>query len=113
MNSSGFIRGMMSKNYDNEKFMLHVGQCIEDQLKEWDDAYSVNIMKMKDYIFVVKRGEEDYWLEISELELRTLQDDWPYALDQLIWTELERQGIEIKFGYGDYLDKVFGRYKSY
>lgn len=106
MNSSGFIRGIMSKNLSNEAFVLRVGQTIEDQLKEWDEAYCVNIMKMKDYIFVVKHGEKDYWLEMTEEELAKIQDQSPYSLDAKIWLELERQGVAIQLGCGNYLGKA-------
>ena len=110
MNNSGFIRGIMSKNFDQEKFLLHVGETIEKQLQEWDENYRVNILKMNNYIFIVKNKEKDFWLEISEQELEKLQHKSPYSLDYQIWTMLAIQGIDIKFGNGDYLEKVFGIY---
>lgn len=110
MNSMGFIRGYMSKQYSNEEFMIHVGESMEKQLQEWDPTYRINIMKFKDYIFVVRHGDlVDYRVDISKSELASLQARGPYALDRKIWSELEKQGVEIQFGYGDYLEKVFGR----
>lgn len=107
MNSSGWIRGMMAKNYENEKFLLHVGEGIEKQLQEWDANYSVNIMKLRDYHFVVRIGEKYYETVLSEKDIRELQSKGPYSLDYKIWSDLEEEGLEIKWGYGDYLDKVF------
>lgn len=109
MNVTGFIRGLLSKHYSNEQFIIHVGEVIEQQLKEWDEAYWVNIMKLKDYIFIVKNGDKDYWLEMTEEELAALQDQSPFSLDKRIWLELEQQGLEIVFGYGNYLERVLGR----
>lgn len=108
MNSSGFIRGLMSKNLGHEEFLQHVGNTIEKQLQEWDENYQVNIMKMENYHFIVKNGDKDYWLEITEKELIELQNRSPYSLDYKIWTMLAVQGIEIKFHSGDYLLKVYG-----
>lgn len=109
MNATGFIRGLLSKNYSNEQFIIHVGEVIEQQLKERDGAYWVNIIKLKDYIFIVKNGDKDYWLEMTEEELAALQDQSPFSLDKRIWLELEQQGLEIVFGYGNYLERVLGR----
>lgn len=106
LNSMGFIRGYMSKSYSNEEFIIHVGETIERQLQEWDEAYQVNIMKFKDYIFIVKKGDIDYRVDISEQSLAELQNKSPYSLDKRIWLELKNQGLEIKMGYGDYLHKV-------
>ena len=89
--------------------MILVGEGIEQQLKEWDEAYEVNIMKFKDYIFVVKNGATCYEVFISESLLAELQEQSPFSLDQKIWLELEAQGLEVVMGYGDYLMKVLGR----
>ena len=109
MNAMGFIRGYLSKNCNNEDFMILVGEGIEQQLKEWDEAYEVNIMKFKDYVFVVKNGATCYEVFISESLLAELQEQSPFSLDQKIWLDLEGQGLEIVMGYGDYLMKVLGR----
>lgn len=110
MNNSGFIRGLMSKNLGHEEFLQHVGNTIEKQLQEWDENYQVNIMKMENYHFIVKNGDKDYWLEITEEELIKLQNKSPFSLDFRLWTMLVVQGIEIKFGDGDYLLKVYGMF---
>lgn len=106
MNSSGWIRGYMSKSYGSEDFLLHVGRTIEKQLKEWNENYHVNIMKFKDYWLVVRIGEQYYEVTFTEEELAQLQGKSPFALDYKIWTELAEKGLEILTGYGDYLRKV-------
>ena len=106
MNRNGFARGLMAKNYSGEKFLLHVSDVIERQLKEWNDAYEVMVMKLVDYEFVVKKDNGYYELMISEKELDTLQATAPFALDRHVWKELEKQGVEIVRGYGDYIESV-------
>lgn len=107
MNSSGWIRSRIAESYGNEAFLLFVGNTIEHQLQEWDEDYAVNIMKFKDYHFVVKNGETYYETVIKESELPSLQAESPYALDAKIWDELQQDGLRIIKGYGNYLRKVF------
>lgn len=106
MNSNGFARGLLAKNYSGEKFLLHVSDVIERQLKEWSDAFEVIVMKLVDYEFVVKKGNRYFELVISEQELDTLQATGPFALDRFVWKELEKQGVAIVREYGDYIERV-------
>lgn len=107
MNISGVIRGYMSKNMNVEEFIVHVATLMEKQLKEWDENYEVYVMKLADYEFVVKNNDTYYGVDISEDEIDFLQNKSPFALDKKLWAELEKQGINILRGYGDYLEKVF------
>ncbi len=106
MNSSGWIRGYMSKNYSGEAYLIHVGTCIENQLKEWDNNYEVNIKKFADYEFVVKKGVRYYEMSISEEEVEALKNKGPYALDRKIWSALNERGLPILQGYGNYIERV-------
>lgn len=112
MNVMGFIRGLMSKNMDNESFFIRVAETVEAQLKEWDENYEVMVMKLKDYEFYVYRGETSCHVSISEQEAAALQDKSPFSLDYKIWRSLEEQGLEVLSGYGDYIDKVYGRFRG-
>lgn len=85
---------------------MHVADVIERQLKEWSVVYEVMVMKLSDYKIVVKKDNRYYELVISEKELDTLQATAPFALDRFVWKELEKQGIEIVRGYGDYIERV-------
>ncbi|MFD1851410.1 hypothetical protein ACFSC5_15440 [Oceanobacillus bengalensis] len=106
MNTNGLARGYMSKNKSGEDFLLHVGKCAERQLKEWDDRYEVNIMKLANYEFVVIGEEKYYHMQLTIEEIRLLQGKSPYALNQEIWTELENQGLAIVRGFGNYVERV-------
>lgn len=107
MNSSGLMRGRMAKSFENEAFLLFVGVTIEKQLQEWDERYEVNMMKLVDYHFVVKNGETYYDTVITEAQVAALQDSGPYALDRVIWQGLEKDGLTILEGFGNYLKMVF------
>ncbi|NMD71771.1 hypothetical protein HHO41_15840 [Bacillus sp. DNRA2] len=106
MNVSGWIRAYMSKSMNNEEFLIKVANVIEKQLKEWDENYEVYIMKLTDYEFNVKKGETYLEVVLTEAELDELQKQAPFSLDVKIWKELERQGLEIIKGHGNYLDSI-------
>ena len=80
---------------------------IERQLKEWDEKYEVMVMKWIDYEFVVNHNDDFYHLQLSDQDIHELQMKGPHALDQKIWLELEKQGLTIILGYGNYLDFIF------
>ncbi|WP_154663566.1 hypothetical protein [Neobacillus dielmonensis] len=106
MNISGFARGLMSKNYSTERFLLHVANCVEGQLKEWDEKYEVLVLKLKNYEFIVKMGDQDYYLPLPEEEIAALQQMGAFALDRRVWRELENQGLPIQRGHGNYINYV-------
>lgn len=106
MNASGFLRGLMSKNLSGEDFIKHVAHSIEKQLQEWDEHYEVFLMKLADYEFMIKNKDTYYHVQISQLELETLQNKSPFSLDKRIWLDLKDQGLPIIMGLGDYLDKA-------
>ncbi|RFB12697.1 hypothetical protein DZB84_18260 [Bacillus sp. HNG] len=107
MNTSGFLRGMMSKNMEGEKYLIHVATCVEQELQERDPDGKVIVMKLENYVLFVTGKQDSYQLTITETELTTLQQRDPYALDRKIWRDLEQQGLQIIRGSGNYLEYVF------
>lgn len=107
MNISGAARNYMAKYFNEEDFLIHVSKTIERQLLEWDDSYKVMIMKLENYLWTARNGINDYELELSENEIKVLQKKEPYALDRKIWNELQKQGLTILNGDGNYLDQIF------
>ena len=106
VNVNRFARSVMAKNYDGESFLLHVAEVIERQLKEWDEAYEVLVMKLIDYEVVVKKENRSYELSLTEKALLSLQQKGAYALDRYLWLELEKQGLKIVRGNGNYIESV-------
>ena len=106
VNVNRFARSVMAKNYDGESFLLHVGEFIERQLKAWDEGYEVIVMKLTDYEVVVKKENRSYELSLTEKALLSLQQKGAYALDRYLWLELEKQGLQIVRGNGNYIESV-------
>ncbi|GIN61790.1 hypothetical protein J27TS8_17830 [Robertmurraya siralis] len=107
MNISGAARSYMAKYFNEEDFLIHVSKTIERQLQEWDNSYKVMIMKLENYLWTARNVDNDYELLLSEHEINVLQKKDPYALDREIWNELQKQGLMILNGYGNYLDQIF------
>ncbi|WP_096273332.1 hypothetical protein [Paucisalibacillus globulus] len=107
MNTTGFIRGYMSKNLKGEKFIEHVATCIEQQLQEWDPNYQVQVIHLANYEIVIKNNNVICNLTISKNELVNLQSRSPYALDRFIWRKLKEKGVKYGEYGGNYLTYVF------
>ena len=56
MNTSGFIRGMMSKSLNGEDFLKRVVRCVEQELQQWDATYEILLLKITDYHIIKKYG---------------------------------------------------------
>ncbi|MCA0172960.1 hypothetical protein [Bacillus sp. RAR_GA_16] len=92
MNVNRFARNIMAKDYDGERFLLHVAEVMERQLKEWDAAYEVVVMKLIDYEVVIKKENRSYELLLTEKDLLLLQQTSPYALESLFVAGIREAG---------------------
>ena len=106
MNINGFERRSMAKNLSPEEFLIHVANEMECQLQEWDSDNEVMVMKMGNYEFIVKNKETYYSVFCTEEELKNLQKESPYSLDQKLWRELQKEGLKIIKGIGNYIEFV-------
>lgn len=106
MNINGLGRSYLARYREGEKFIIHVADLIERQLKEWSPEYEVFLMKFSDYELIIKNKDQYYHAKIAEKELESLQKSGPYALDRRVWSELQNQGLAIKMGYGNYMEAV-------
>jgi hypothetical protein len=106
MNINGFARGYMANNHSVEEFIKHVVEEIEQQLLEWDHHYEVFLLKLSYYEIMVKKEDCYYHVKLSENEAASLQKSGPFKLDRKVWKELEKQGLTIIKGHGNYIDTV-------
>jgi hypothetical protein len=106
MDINGEIRGYMARNMGREEFIKYVATAIEHQLKEWDGNYEVFLLKLKKYEFMINNGDKYYHVKISENELDSLQKTSPFGLDRKVWKELEKQGLEVIRGSGNYIETI-------
>ncbi|TYR72597.1 hypothetical protein FZC79_22230 [Rossellomorea vietnamensis] len=106
MQTNGMARGYMVRVMKGEDFLKHVAETIERQLKEWDVTYVVILMKLKDYEMVIRNGNQENQVVLTEQEIQLLQNTGLYQLDNRIWRDLINQGLVIHKGYGNYLSTV-------
>ncbi len=113
MNVTGFTRGLMAKNFNEEEFFTQVASLVESQLQEWDEQYEVKvIMKGSMYKLFVNHHNLFYHLVLSKNDVQSLQEKGPFALDRKIWQKLAEQGLPIIKGTGNYLDILFYRNRN-
>ena|SRR5690625_1388573 len=107
MNCQGWIRGMMSKSYETEKFLIHVVETIQRQLALWNENYEVkllqNLLSDSNYYIEIRFGEKTYKVAVNESEAARLQDEGAFKLDRYIWRSLVAQGLAIEPSEGNYL----------
>ena len=111
MNSTGFVRGMMSKSKEPEAYFKHVVKTISRQLDKWDERYEVkllqNLLDETKYDVIVTLGDNMYQVNLELPLVEALQNKSPYSLDRHIWESLKKEGLTIEKTHGDYLDKCY------
>lgn len=95
MNTTGFIRGYMAKNMENEKFLAHVLECLG---KEFDFNITLSL---KEYNYEI--SIEKYKINLAKEECKSLQDRGAYALDKYILNALKEQGFEFNKERSQYI----------
>lgn len=106
MNINGFARNYMARYLNGEEFLKHVATLIERQLKEWNQKYEVFVMKLINYEVIIKNLDAYYYVQLSESEICLLQKSGLYEVDRKIWAELNKQGLPIIKGNGNYIEMV-------
>ncbi|WP_050615180.1 hypothetical protein [Bacillus testis] len=107
MNINGMARGYMSVFLNEEDFLHHVAVTVERQLKEWDPAYEVYVLKLENYQLTVKKKGLYYSASLTPGQLKKLQSESAYSLDRYLWAALRNEGLAIQKGFGNYIDYVF------
>ena len=111
MNSTGFVRGMMSKSFEVEDYLNHVVTTIGRQLSMWDERYEVRLLNdllaETNYEVIVNLEDITYQVDLELSNVAALQDKSPYSLDRHIWESLKNQGLVIEKTHGDYLEKCY------
>lgn len=104
MNTSGWIRGMMSKNMSDYEFFNHVAECITREFEEeavpifTDSFYGISFMG---YTFIIERDL-----------VSSLRAKGAYALDRYIYERLEEKGLRIDKERSQYIRYCFGVFYS-
>ena len=111
MNSTGFVRVMMSKSMETEMYLTHVVETIRRQLEKWDERYEVklhlDLLDETSYEVIVNLEDITHRVHLDFPTVAILQDKSPYSLDRHIWKSLKKEGLMIEQIHGDYLDKCY------
>ena len=111
MNSTGFVRGMMSKSTEPEVYLKHVVNTVGRQLDKWDEDYEVSLLQdlldETSYDMVVRLEDKIYQVNLELSHIAVLQNKSPYSLDRHIWEGLQAEGLTIEKTHRDYIDKCY------
>ena len=103
MNSSGYIRGYMSKNMNADRFIEVVAGALKREFKEEE----VNLKKFNNR-FKISMGK--YNLEMSNNLIDELKS--PYGVDRYILEEFENQGFVFDSNRSQYIRYCFNDFSG-
>lgn len=100
MNTQGWMRGLMAKNMEGDKFVEHVADCLGREF-----GLEVGTIKQKE-MYVVKLGIYD--VSIPADEAAALKSKSPYSLDKYILDQLIAKGLEFDKYRSQYIRYCYG-----
>lgn len=101
MNTTGFIRGYMSKNMNDKDFIKVVATAISREFGE-----EVQLVNIDDYTFIIKMN--NYKIIMSKRLINSLKS--PYGIDRFILEQFENQGFEFDRNRSQYIQYCFGNH---
>ncbi|MCM0647352.1 hypothetical protein NBE98_03050 [Clostridium swellfunianum] len=96
MNSTGYIRGYMSKNMSAERFIQVVAEALS---KEFEEEVKVNTKLKDEYEILFK----DYKASINTELINELKSKSPYAVDKFLLQEFKKQGFTFDENRSQYI----------
>lgn len=103
VNTTGFIRGYMSKNMKTEDFIGVVVSALNREFEEIKNG--VKLDKINDDFIV---AIDEYKLTLSKALIDRLKS--PYGVDKYILEEFEKQGFNFDKNRSQYIQYCFGNY---
>lgn len=103
MNTTGFIRGYMSKNMAGEDFIEVVVSALNREFKEIENG--VRLDKINNEFIVIM---DEYSLTLSKELIDKLKS--PYGIDKYILEEFEKQGFNFDRNRSQYIQYCFGNH---
>lgn len=101
MNTCGIWRGYMAKNYESEKFIRHVAECLS---KEFKKEFRVDEIKKDEFEITMDK----YKTRMTKKYIKEHQN--VYNLDRLILEDFRKQGFEYDKHRSQYIEYCFGIY---
>ena len=102
MNTSGIIRGYMSKNMRDEEFMAVVRKALS---KEFEEEVILKVYADK---FKIKI--RNFNVKISKDHFKKIKS--PYSIDKYILEELSKQGFNFDKHRSQYIRCCYGNYDT-
>lgn len=103
MNTTGFIRGYMSKNMNDKDFIKVVVTAISREFEE-----EVQLVNIDNYTFIIKMN--NYKIIMSKRLINSLKS--PYGIDRFILEQFENQGFEFDRNRSQYIQYCFGNHNG-
>lgn len=103
MNTSGLIRGYMSKNIAIEEFMDRVVEALNKEFHGEVDEIKVKLID-ENFIITMKECK----VVIDKIFAEGLKS--PYGLDKYILEELKKQGFKFSKDRSQYIQYCYGNY---
>lgn len=102
MHNSNWLRSLMAANYDEEKFLVQVGEAIGEEFE--DDVVILEIIKDN---YMIKMDE--YSIILNKKVVNKLKGpSGPYRLDKFILESFEDQGLMVNYTNSEYIKNVYG-----
>lgn len=101
MNTTGFIRGYMSKGMRGEEFIKVVVRALG---REFEEEIKIDKINSDDNLISMN----EYSVIISDELIEDLKS--PYGIDRFILEEFEKQGFVLDNNRSQYIEYCFGNY---
>ncbi len=102
MNTSGLIRGYMSKNMNAEEFIEVVSKAISREFEE------EVLLEQENNSFKITM--KDYQISMSKELVERMQS--PYSVDRYVLEEFRKQGLDFNRNRSQYIQYCYGNYNG-
>ncbi|NLX76450.1 MAG: hypothetical protein GXZ01_03610 [Clostridiaceae bacterium] len=82
MNTQGWIRGLMAKNMEDDKFVRHVADCLSME-------FELPVEVIEGY--TIRLGQ--YEIAVTKEEAKNLKNSGAYELDKVLMEKLKEKGF--------------------
>jgi hypothetical protein len=97
LHANVLIRGYMQCHLKTETFAAHVASCVKRQLLEFDKKAEFEMDHHTNFfLFYGQAFERPFMSLLTLAEVEELKAEGPYALDRIIWCDIQKKGIPIE-----------------
>jgi hypothetical protein len=94
LHANVLIRGYMQCHLKTETFAAHVAACVKRQLLEFDEKAEFEMDHHTNFfLFYGQAFDKPFVILLTIAEVDELKAEEPYALDRILWKEIQEKGI--------------------